>query len=64
MDRLRAMRIFVQVVDAGSFTGASESLGIPAATVTLAVKDLEQGLGVRLLNRTTRRSSLTQDGAA
>ncbi|HDR9544481.1 TPA: LysR family transcriptional regulator [Burkholderia stabilis] len=63
MDRLRAMRIFVQIVDTGNFSGAAESLGIPAATVTLAVKDLEKTLGVRLLNRTTRSSSLTQDGA-
>ncbi|WP_342706082.1 LysR substrate-binding domain-containing protein [Burkholderia arboris] len=64
MDRLRAMRVFVQVVDAGSFNGAAESLGLPAATVTVAVKDLEKALGARLLNRTTRSSSVTQDGAA
>ncbi|WP_177330403.1 LysR family transcriptional regulator [Pseudomonas sp. MRSN 12121] len=58
------MRVYKQVVDAGSFRGAAESLGMPAATVTVAIKELESALGVKLINRTTRNLNVTSDGAA
>lgn len=63
MDRLQAMQIFTRVVDVNSFTGAADSLGMSRATVSTSVRSLEQHLGVRLLNRSTRRLSLTPDGA-
>ena len=64
MDRLRAMEVFVRVVDAGGFSRAASQLRIPKATVTTLVQRLEARLSVRLLNRTTRRVSVTADGAA
>src|SRR5690606_3694715 len=64
MDRFQAMQVFVRVVDANSFTRAADSLALPRTTVTTAIQSLERHLGVRLLNRTTRRISLTPDGAA
>lgn len=62
MDRFLEMRTFVQVVDSGSFVGAAEPLGMSKAAVSRYVADLEARLGVRLLHRTTRRLSLTEDG--
>lgn len=64
MDRFQAMQVFTRVVDANSFTLAADSLGLPRATVTTTIQGLERLLQVRLLNRTTRRLSLTPDGAA
>ncbi len=64
MDRLKAMSILVQIVETGSFSGASRALGIPIATVSRQVTDLETHLGTRLLNRTTRTLSLTDAGEA
>ncbi|WP_273995699.1 LysR family transcriptional regulator [Burkholderia sp. FERM BP-3421] len=64
MDRLQAMEVFTRVVDANSFTRAAEALTMPRASVTTTIQNLEALLGVRLLNRTTRRLSLTPDGAA
>jgi DNA-binding transcriptional LysR family regulator len=64
MDRLSAMETFVRVVEAGSFVAAAERLGISTAMVSRHVQALEQRLGTRLLNRTTRRISLTEPGAA
>lgn len=64
MDKLRAMEVFVRVVETGAFTRAAESLGMPKATAATLVQKLEATLGVRLLNRTTRRISLTADGSA
>jgi LysR family transcriptional regulator for bpeEF and oprC len=64
MDKLQAMQVFVRVVDGGGFTRAAEFLHMPKATVTTLIKSLETHLGVRLLNRTTRRVSVTADGAA
>jgi len=64
MDRFQAMQVFTRVVDANSFTRAADSLGLPRTTVTTTIQNLEQLLQVRLLNRTTRRLSLTPDGAA
>ena len=62
MDKLQEMKVFVAVVDAGSFVGASEALEMSKAAVSRYVKDLELRLGVRLLQRTTRRLSLTGEG--
>jgi LysR family transcriptional regulator for bpeEF and oprC len=64
MNKLQAMEVFVKVVDTGGFTRAAESLGMPKATVTTSIRDLERQLGVKLLNRTTRRVAVTTDGAA
>ena len=62
MDRFLEMRTFVHVVDTGSFVGAAEPLDMSKAAVSRYVADLEARLGVRLLHRTTRRLSLTEDG--
>ena len=64
MNKLQAMEVFVQVVDAGGFTRASESLQLPKATVSTLVASLEAALSVKLLHRTTRQVSVTADGAA
>jgi LysR family transcriptional regulator for bpeEF and oprC len=64
MDKLQAMQVFVRVVETGGFTRAADSLGVPKATATTLIQKLEATLGVRLLNRTTRRISVTPDGAA
>ncbi|CFL29089.1 putative multidrug efflux transcriptional regulator CeoR [Burkholderia pseudomallei] len=64
MDRLQAMQVFTRVVDTNSFTKAAETLGLPRASVTTIIQNLEAFLGVRLMHRTTRRLSLTPDGAA
>ncbi|MBZ9567013.1 LysR family transcriptional regulator [Modicisalibacter tunisiensis] len=63
MDRLDAMRTFVTVVSEGSFTKAAERLAMSPQLVSKYVSRLEQHLGVRLLNRTTRRIHLTEAGA-
>lgn len=62
MDRIHAMQMFVRVAEAGSFVRAAETLSLPASTVTSTIKNLEKYLKVRLLNRTTRRVSLTPEG--
>lgn len=64
MDQIQAMRIFVRVVEAGTFTRAADSLNLPKATVTKHVQALEERLRVKLLNRTTRRVTVTPDCAA
>lgn len=64
IDRLKAMEVFVCVAEFGSFTQAADALSMPKPTVSVLVRDLETHLGVRLLNRTTRRLSLTPDGVA
>ena len=64
MDQIQAMRIFVRVVEAGTFTRAAHSLSLPKASVTKHVQALEERLRVKLLNRTTRRVTVTPDGAA
>ena len=64
MDQLRALEVFSRVVELGSFTKAAESLHIPKASVTNWIQELEEHLGVRLLQRTTRRLNLTDDGTA
>lgn len=64
MDRLHSMRVFSRVVDEGSFAGAARELDLSPAVVTRLVADLEEHLGARLMNRTTRRLSLTDTGEA
>jgi LysR family transcriptional regulator for bpeEF and oprC len=63
MDQLSAMRAFLRVVETGSFTRASAALGMPKATVSNLIQNLETHLQTRLLNRTTRRVMVTTDGA-
>ena len=62
MDRFAELRAFVEVVRAGAFVKAADALGLSKAAVSRQVGDLERRLGVRLLNRTTRRLSLTEEG--
>ena len=64
MDRLHSMRVFARVIDEGSFANAARGLNVSAAVVTRLVADLEEHLGARLMNRTTRRLSLTDIGEA
>jgi DNA-binding transcriptional LysR family regulator len=61
---LNEMAIFVHVVDAGSFTGAARNLGLPKSTVSRKITQLEERLGVRLIQRTTRSLRLTDTGTA
>ncbi|WP_377702719.1 LysR family transcriptional regulator [Pseudoduganella sp. UC29_71] len=63
MDQLHAIRAFARVVEAGSFTRAADTLGMPNATLTKSVQALEAHLRVKLLQRTTRRVSVTPEGA-
>src|SRR5687768_297005 len=56
------MQTFVRVAELGSFTRAADSLGLPKASASTAVQELESALGTRLLHRTTRKVELTQDG--
>lgn len=63
MDRLKAMQVFVRIVEANSYTKAAETLDLPRAALTATIKKLEAFLGTQLLQRTTRRLSLTPDGA-
>ena len=62
MDQLRAMRVFARVVDAGNFAKAASAMDIAPAVATRLVAELEEYLGARLLNRTTRRLALTEVG--
>jgi DNA-binding transcriptional LysR family regulator len=63
MDRLDAMKAFVRVVEAGSFTKAALTLHMSRTTVTQLVQQLEAHLRIKLLNRTTRKVNVTEDGA-
>ena len=62
MDRLQSMKVFQQVVGTGGFAAAARKLDLAPAVVTRLVSDLEQHLGVRLLQRSSRRLSLTDAG--
>ena len=64
MDRWSAMQSFVRVVESGSFVAAAERLGLSTSSLSRQIAELEQHLGARLLNRTTRRLSLTESGQA
>lgn len=62
MDKFEAMQRFVLVAQTNSFTRAAELLGLPKSSISSAIQALEQQLGTRLLHRSTRRITLTQDG--
>lgn len=62
MNQLDTLRIFQRVAELASFSGAARQLGLPNASVSLAIQQLEQMLATRLLQRTTRRVQLTADG--
>jgi len=62
MHQLEDLRTFVAVVEAGSFTAAADRLGIAKSAASRRVASLEGGLGVQLLQRTTRRLNLTDTG--
>src|SRR4051812_28215101 len=64
MDRLESMEVFVKAVDLGSFAATAAALDLSGPMVGKHVRFLEERLGVRLLNRTTRRQSLTDFGRA
>ncbi|TMH07850.1 MAG: LysR family transcriptional regulator, partial [Betaproteobacteria bacterium] len=64
MDRLHSMRVFSRVIDSGSFASAAREMNLSPAVVTRLVADLEEHLGARLINRTTRRLALTDIGEA
>jgi DNA-binding transcriptional LysR family regulator len=64
MDRFDSMRVFAKVVESGGFAGAAVRLGISPSMVSQHVKNLEERLHVRLLNRTTRKVNLTETGRA
>ncbi|WP_047539680.1 LysR family transcriptional regulator [Methylotenera versatilis] len=62
MDRLNAMGVFVRVAELASFTKAADSLGVPKGSISTTIQNLESHMRTRLLHRTTRTVSLTQDG--
>ena len=62
MDHVDCMRMFVRVMELGSFARASQDLDVSRSVATQAVARLEGRLGVRLLHRTTRKLSPTEDG--
>ena len=64
MDRIDLFRVFARVVECANFTRAADTLGMPRSSVSAAVQELENRVGTRLLNRTTRKVTTTQDGAA
>lgn len=64
MDRLEAMSILLTAVEAGSLSGAGRRLGIPLATVSRKVSELEAHLGTRIFNRTSRQLTPTDAGVA
>ncbi|PRY04448.1 LysR family transcriptional regulator [Paraburkholderia sp. BL25I1N1] len=63
MDRFQAMKMFTRVVETNSFSKAADSMDLPHASATMIIQKLEAHLRVRLLQRTTRRLSLTPEGA-
>ncbi|HWJ94884.1 MAG TPA: LysR family transcriptional regulator, partial [Telluria sp.] len=62
MDRLKAMTVYVRVVETRSFTKAAETLNLPRSAVTATIQRLESHLGAKLLQRTTRRVTPTAEG--
>ena len=63
MDRFEAMRLYIRIVERHSFSQAARDLGVPKASATYAIKHLEDRLGTRLLERTTRQVRPTAEGA-
>ncbi|MGL5115965.1 MAG: LysR family transcriptional regulator, partial [Beijerinckiaceae bacterium] len=64
MDRLESMSILLEVVKAGSLSAAGRKRGVPLATVSRKISDLETYLGTRIFNRSTRQLALTEAGQA
>jgi DNA-binding transcriptional LysR family regulator len=64
MDHMASIATFVKIAEAGGFAAAARKLGVSPSTVTTQIQDLEDRLGVRLLNRSTRKVSLTEIGRA
>jgi LysR family transcriptional regulator for bpeEF and oprC len=64
MDQLSAIRVFVRVVELGGFTKAADSLGMPKATTSKLISELESHLRIKLLKRTTRSVQVTTEGTA
>ncbi|WP_027468690.1 LysR family transcriptional regulator [Deefgea rivuli] len=64
MNQIEAMQVFVRVAELASFTQAANSLGLPKASISTAVQQLESWLGTQLLHRTTRKVQITPDGEA
>jgi DNA-binding transcriptional LysR family regulator len=64
MDHMTNIATFVKIAEAGGFAAAARKLGVSPSTVTIQIQDLEDRLGVRLLNRSTRKVSLTEIGRA
>jgi DNA-binding transcriptional LysR family regulator len=62
MDKLRGMEVFVRIVQSGSLTAAADALGMSVPAVVRSLAALEREVGVRLMHRTTRRSSLSDEG--
>lgn len=62
MDKIHAMKLFLRVADRESFSLAAQALSLPKASVSRQIQALEEALGVRLLHRTTRQVTLTQEG--
>jgi DNA-binding transcriptional LysR family regulator len=62
MDRLDALRLFVEIAEAGSFSAAARRSEVSTSTVTLALQKLEEEVGARLITRTTRRLAFTHEG--
>jgi len=62
LDHLQSLKVFKKVVEKSAFNKAAEDLGMPTSTVSKAVMDLEKYLNVKLLHRTTRKITITQEG--
>src|ERR1700722_19589355 len=62
MDRFDSMNLLIRVVERQSFTAAASDLGLPRSSATLAIKQFEESLGIRLLHRTTRHVTPTLEG--
>ena len=64
MDQLQAIRVFVRIAEAGSFAKAADTLDLPRSSVSKLLQDLEQHLGVKLVERSTRALTITPEGEA
>src|ERR1700752_3514692 len=64
MDHILALRVFLRILETGAFGRAADQLNLPRSTVSKLIQDLENHLGVRLVQRTTRSVSVTPEGAA
>lgn len=63
MDQLLALRAFIRIAEAGSFANAADQLNLPRSTASKLIRDLEEHLGAKLIQRTTRSASVTVEGA-